>query len=149
MNTKEERYNQSLQPTVAAAGASSTAAELYTLGLESRMDSLWGKVHVEQWQQTPCLRDRVATEQDVMDGRAVFYLGNADDIGAVHVDIGLPHCAIVHADGADIPAVVVQPERADSKHYIGYRPISGGNGLCALSEVELLSGPDARFHQQT
>ena len=112
-------------------------------------DPLWGKVDVEHWRQTPCLRGRVAIEQDVKDGRAVFYLGNAGEIGAVHVDIGLPHCAIVHADRAEIPAVVIQSERADDKHYIGYRPIAGGNGLCVLSEVELVSGPDARFQQQT
>ena len=112
-------------------------------------DPLWGRVHVENWQQTPCLRGRVAVEQDVKDGRAVFYLGNADEIGAVHVDIGLPHCAIVRSAGAEFSAVVIQSERADDKHYIGYRPISGGSGLCVISEVELLSEPDARFHQQT
>jgi len=109
------------------------------------MDSLWGKIDVENWQQTPCLRGRVAAEQDVKDGRAVFYLGNADEIGAVHVDIGLPHCAIIHARGADVPAVVIQSERAQNKHYVGYRPLSGGNGLCVLSEIELLAEPDADF----
>ena len=113
------------------------------------MDSLWEKVDVAHWRQTPCVRGRVAVEQDVKNGRAGFYLGNADDIDAVHVDIDLPHCAIVRADGASIPAIVIQSERADGKHYIGYRPISGGNGVCVLSEVELLSEPDARFHEQT
>ena len=38
-------------------------------------DPLWGRVDVEHWQQTPCLRGRIAIEQDVKDGRAVFYLG--------------------------------------------------------------------------
>jgi hypothetical protein len=28
-------------------------------------------------------------------------------------------------------------------------PSTGGNGVCTLSEVELLSEPDARFHQQS
>ena len=110
---------------------------------------MWTKIDVDQWQQTPCLRDRVPAEQDVKDGRAVFYLGNAAEIGAAHVDIGSPHCAVIHADGQHIPAVVTQSERAGGKHYIGYRPISGGNSVCALSEVELLSEPDARFYQQT
>ena len=64
----------------------------------------------------------MAVEQDVKGGRAVFYLGNAGEVGAVHVDIGLPHCAIVHAEGASVPAIVIQSERADPKHYIGYRP---------------------------
>jgi hypothetical protein len=112
-------------------------------------DPLWSRVDIKHWQQTPCVRGRIAVEQDVKDGRAVFYLGNAAEIGAVHVDIGLPQCAIVRIDGTEIPAVVIQSERADQKHYIGYRPISGGNGVCAFSEVELLSDPDARFHQQT
>lgn len=110
---------------------------------------LWGRINVDQWYQTPCLCDRVALEQDVKDGQAVFYLGNADDIGAVHVDTGLPDCAVVHADGGEIPAIVIQSERAETKHYIGYRPINAGNGVCLLPEVELLSQPDARFYQQT
>jgi hypothetical protein len=112
-------------------------------------EPLWGRLKVGHWQETPCLRGRVAIEQDVKDGRAVFYLESADEIGAMHVDIGLPHCAIVRSDGTEIPAVVIQSERAEDKHYIGYRLISGGNGLCVFSEVELLSEPDARFHQQT
>jgi hypothetical protein len=110
--------------------------------------SLWDRIEVDQWEQTPCLRWRVAVEQDVKDGRAVFYLGNADEIGAIHVDINLPRCAIIHADKADIPAVVIQSERAETKHYIGYRPIGSGNGLCVLSDVEFLSEPDSRFSQQ-
>ena len=112
-------------------------------------DPLWGRVDIQHWQQTPCLRGRIAVEHDVKDGRAVFYLGNAPEIGALHVDIGLPHCAIIRVEGTEIPAVVIQSERADDKHYIGYRPISGGNGLCVFSEVQLLSEPDARFYEQT
>ncbi len=110
---------------------------------------LWGAIDPNQWRDTPCLRGRVAVEQDVKDGRAVFYLGNADEIGAVHVDIGLPHCAIVRANGSHVPAIIIQSERAEPKHYIGYRPIAGGNGLCVFSEVELLDQPDERFRHQT
>ena len=110
---------------------------------------LWGPIQIERWQQTPCLRGHIAGEQDVKDGRAVFYLDNAAEIGAVHVDIGLPHCAVIDADGHHIPAIVIQSERADSKHYIGYRPISGGNGICVFAQVELLPEPDARFYEQT
>jgi len=108
---------------------------------------LWGAVEVEKWQQTPCLRGRVAVEQDVKDGRAVFYLRNADKTGAVHVDIGLPHCAVLSADGQRIPVVIIQSERVGEKHYIGYRPVSGGNGICLLFEVQLLEKPDETFYQ--
>ncbi len=110
---------------------------------------LWGQIDVERWRETPCLRGRIAVEQDVKDGRAVFYLGNAAEIGAAPVDIGLPHCCVVHADDIHVPAIVIQSEHAEPKHYIGYRPIRGGNGMCLLSEVELLDEPDERFHHQT
>ena len=110
---------------------------------------VWGPIQIEQWMQTPCLHGRIAVEQDVKDGRAVFYLGNASEIGAIHVDIDLPHCAVIHSDGQHTPAIVIQSERADSKHYIGYRPLRGGNGMCVLAEVELLFEPDARFYEQT
>jgi hypothetical protein len=29
---------------------------------------LWGKIDVDQWRETPCLRGRIAVEQDVKDG---------------------------------------------------------------------------------
>jgi hypothetical protein len=110
------------------------------------MDLLWGAVDVERWQETPCLRGRVAAEQDVKSGRAVFYL-NAEEIGAVYVDIGLPHCAILTAGGQSTPVIVIQSERAGEKHYIGYRTVSGGNGICLLFEVQLLEKPDERFYR--
>ena len=109
------------------------------------MDSLWGTVDVERWQQTPCLRGRVAVEQDVKDGRAVFYLQG--DEPSVHIDIGLPHCAILSAEGQSVPVVIIQSERAGEKHYVGYRPVSGGNGICMIFEVQLLEKPDETFYR--
>jgi hypothetical protein len=70
-------------------------------------DPLWDRVDVDHWQQTPGFRGRIAVEQDVKDGRAVFYFRNGEEIGAVHVDIGLLHCAIVSVEGAEFPAVVI------------------------------------------
>jgi hypothetical protein len=109
------------------------------------MNDLWGPIDADRWQETPCLRGRVAVEQDVKDGRAVFYLKETREIGAEFADIGLPHCAILSESGA--PVVIIQSERADDKHYIGYRPLSGGNGVCLISEVELLERPDERFYR--
>jgi hypothetical protein len=109
------------------------------------MDSLWGTVDVERWQQTPCLRGRVAVEQDVKDGRAVFYLQGDEPV--VHVDIGLPHCAILLEGGQRIPVIIIQSERIGDKHAFGYRPLSGGNGVCLPFEVELLEQPDETFYR--
>jgi len=109
------------------------------------MDLLWGGIDIERWQETACLRGRVAVEQDVKDGRAVFYLQG--DEPAIHVDIGLPHCAILSTDGQRVPVVIIQSERAGEKHYLGYRPVSGGNGICLILEVQLLEKPDETFYR--
>lgn len=111
------------------------------------MDDLWGAVDVERWQETPCLRGRVAVEQDVKDGRAVFYIQDAEQTGVVPVDIGLPRCAIFTEDGQSIPVIVIQSERMTDTHSVGYRPLSGGNGICTIAEIELLERPDERFYR--
>ena len=54
---------------------------------------------------------RIGVGQDVKDGQAVFYLANAAKIGAVHADVGLPHCAIVRIENIEVPAVIIQSER--------------------------------------
>ncbi|HET7626115.1 MAG TPA: hypothetical protein VFM25_12700 [Verrucomicrobiae bacterium] len=110
------------------------------------MNDLWGPINADHWQETPCIRGRVAMEQDVKDGRAVFYIQNAEETGVVPVDIGLPHCATFTEDGQSIPVVIIQSEQADV-HTVGYRPLRGGNGICTINEVELLERPDERFYR--
>ena len=102
------------------------------------MDKLWGPIDIKNWQQTPCLRERIAVEQDVKDGTAVFYLGNASEIGTAYAEIGLPCLATLATEGEEPHTVVIiQSEEAGGKHYIGYRPLTGGNGICFRYEVEL------------
>ncbi len=108
------------------------------------MNNPWGAIETSQWHQTPYLRGRVALEQDVQEGRAVFHLEDAHEIGAAYVEIGLPRCGILLASGA--PVIIIQSEQVDEKHYVGYRGLSGGNGICLISELQLLEGPDERFH---
>jgi hypothetical protein len=111
---------------------------------ESVEEALTNLRAASPWQQTPHLTGRVAEEQDVKDGRAVFYLQDAHEIGAAYADIGLPRCGIFLESGT--PVIIIQSERVDEKHYVGYRPLSGGNGICLISEVQLLEKPDERFH---
>jgi hypothetical protein len=110
------------------------------------MDDLWGAIDVERWQETPCLRGRVAVEQDVKDGKAVFYIQDAEQTGVLPVDVGLPRCAIFTEDGQSIPVIVIQSERMDDTLSVGYRPLSGGNGICTSAEIGL-ERPDERFYR--
>jgi hypothetical protein len=110
-------------------------------------DELWGEIDIQHWRGVPHISGRVASEEDVQSGRAVFYLGNPDEIGAQAYAIDLPQCAIItdEESGEQIPVIVIQSEQADDMIYVGYRYLGGGNGMCTLPEIELLSEPDDRF----
>ena len=43
--------------------------------------------------------------------------------------------------------MIIQSEQLGAKHTIGYRPLSGGNGICTIAEVELLEESDERFYR--
>jgi hypothetical protein len=93
----------------------------------------------------------VATEDDVKAGRAVFYLdlsvGQESHPGALN----LPCCALLHDENSKAtPVIVIQVEESDNrsgsvKVFAGYRPLTGGNGICMLHQLELLEYPDHRF----
>lgn len=101
-------------------------------------------IDLAHWRETPCLTGRAATQDDVGAGRAVFAAPGAD---SKPIDLKLPRCAI-HTDqetGKKTPVIVVQAEDVRGNKTIGYRLLSGAEGVCLLSELELLDGPDDRF----
>jgi hypothetical protein len=96
------------------------------------------------WRETPCLTGRAATQEDVGAGRAVFAASGAE---SKPIDLKLPRCAI-HTDqqtGKKTPVIVVQAEDVRGNKTIGFRFLSGAQGVCLLFELELLDGPDDRF----
>ena len=109
-------------------------------------DPLWGPIDVRDWQSTAYLADRLATEADVKQGRAVFFQ-TGEDIAVEPFPLGLPHAAILREEGADtaVPVVIIQAERAGHQVLVGYRTVEGGNGIATLPEFELLKAPDNRF----
>jgi hypothetical protein len=71
------------------------------------MEDLWGPINREHWRSTPCITGRQATEQDVKDGRAVFYVNGS----AAPADFSLPVCGFQRMeDGTEQPVVVIQAE---------------------------------------
>lgn len=101
-------------------------------------------IEIAHWRKTPCLTGRAATQDDVAAGRAVFAAPGA---GSQPIDLKLPRCAI-HTDqqtGKKTPVILVQAEDARGNKTVGYRFLDGAEGVCLLSELELLDGPDERF----
>ena len=116
----------------------------------TRPEELWGPIAMANWRETPCVRGRVATEDDAKAGSAVFYLNLSEGQESHPIDLDLPRCAIFHEDGEDaLPVIVVQAEEGNNgstQLIAGYRPLTGGNGIYMLYQLEFLSGPDQRFN---
>jgi len=114
---------------------------------EDPKNDLWGPINIKEWRKTPVVSGRLATEEDVKTGTAVFYLQNAQELGAkpIHLEIPMPAILEDKDDGIKVPVILVQAEEADGKKYVGYRLIAGGNGMCSLDELELLKEIDSRF----
>ena len=99
------------------------------------MEDLWDPIDREHWKSTPCLRGRQATEQDVKDGRAVYYINGV----TAPADLTLPACGYQQLeDGTEQAVVIVQAEVIPDGTLLGVRPLSGGNGICLDSDVRLL-----------
>jgi len=107
-------------------------------------DTEWGKIDIANWQAIPVLQGRCANESDVADGRAVFYVPTGDEYEPSEVvDLKLPRAAILSESST--PIFIIQAEKVNGKVAVGYRLVTGGNGICMLNELELLSEPDERF----
>ena len=99
------------------------------------MEDLWDAIDKDLWRATPCLYGRQATEQDVKEGRAVYYVNGATE----PADLSLPACGYQRLeDGTEQAVVVIQAEATSDGTLLGVRPLSGGNGICLDSEVRFL-----------
>jgi hypothetical protein len=103
-------------------------------------EEMWQAIDVAEWRNTPCAVARLAIEDDVKAGRAVFFLNNHEDFGCAPYAMELPHLATWRnpENGELVPGVIVQAEHADGKVLVGFRPVSGGNILATLEEFSLL-----------
>ncbi len=94
-----------------------------------------------------CVTGRLATEEDVRLGAAVFYLQAREpmDEPARPYSMKLPACAL-HMDGEiSTPVVIIQAEEADGRVLVGARPLAGGNLVCLLLECEVVEPSDPRL----
>lgn len=102
---------------------------------------LWRAIDAGEWHNTPFISARLATEQDVKSGRAVFFLKNDAEFGCAPYEMSLPHLAIRSDPETNqfTPGVIIQAEHVDGKVLLGFRPLSGGNVLALLEEFRLVN----------
>jgi hypothetical protein len=103
---------------------------------------------LEDWQLVPCVSGRVATEEDVHEGRASFYSPNTGEyVGNRVFQMSLPRLAIWKDEetASEVPVVVIQAEQAPEYVVVGFRLLDGSYGVCSLNELELVDELDPRF----
>lgn len=91
------------------------------------------------------LTGRVATQDDVNAGLAVFATEGADSVRAP-LSITVPQYAY-HRDQESrqlIPVIIVQAERAGPLEMIGYRTLTGGDGVALRAEFDFLGASTPR-----
>jgi hypothetical protein len=102
---------------------------------------------MRRWREVGHIAGRIATETDVKLGNAVFFVEVRGEARAAPHPLQLPCCAILREPGRaeGKPVIAIQAEVGDRGVVVGYRGLAGGNGVCALEELEILLGPDQRF----
>jgi hypothetical protein len=109
-------------------------------------DRHWGPVIAADWQSVSVVRGRLATEEDVRAGRAVFFLENADLPGATPLTVPLPALALWRDDesGQERVVIAIQAEQTVKQRLVGFRFLEGGNGIATLDELEWVDLADSR-----
>ena len=107
-------------------------------------DDLWGPITELEWPEVPCTLGRVATQEDIANGSAVFAIESAKPHRPW--SMVLPRCGLEHrSDGTTVAVIVVQAEEFNGKVMLGVRYITGGNDVCTIDEVDLFDDPPAGF----
>ena len=114
-------------------------------------EDIWCAIDPAKWQSTPCMTSRLAAEEDVKCGRAVFFLKSHAGFGCKPYEMLLPHLALWSETGkvGSIPGVIVQAEHADGKVLVGFRPLAGGNALGTLEEFKLVEDITELAHAES
>jgi hypothetical protein len=100
---------------------------------------------MKSWMSTPCVSGRIASETDVKEGRAAFYI-EGERSTLKPIALSLPACAILREEKKVTPVILIQAEQTPKSKTIGFRFLGGGNGVCTLEELEILMAPDERFY---
>jgi hypothetical protein len=95
-------------------------------------ENLWGEINIDHWNTTPHIKNRIATEDDVVAGIAVFYVGDAQSNEHIPLDINIPSLAYQKDEGnnEEVLVVVIQGEKIGDDELVGVRYLNGGNGMC-------------------
>ena len=97
------------------------------------------------WPKLPAsgfIKGRPATEQDVREGNAIFYLKVHGAEPGIAVQVPIPQFAYwTNETGEKIPVVVIQAEESDGDILYGFRDAEGTDHIGTRSDLELIGTP--------
>ncbi|MCD9855859.1 hypothetical protein LUD75_14130 [Epilithonimonas sp. JDS] len=110
---------------------------------DSTTIDLWTPITLKNWNQTPAINNRVANEDDVKNGLAVYYI-EGDYKNHKPYNLDLPKLAkLTDFDTKQEELVVIiQIEETQKGTVVGYRNLTGGNGAGLISEFEILNNEE-------
>lgn len=95
-------------------------------------------IDIQNWMNVPFVKGRLATEEDVEEGRAIF---KREGKGHYPIDMEIPSLAYltdVRTQKKNM-VVIIQAEMTDGTKFIGFRALNGGgHGICQLEDLELI-----------
>ena len=104
---------------------------------------MWEEIKIENWNAVPCVSGRVATEQDIKEEKAVFYIPNGSE--PYETELPLFAVQIDEEKNTRVPCVVIQIEVCSAGTTVGVRYFDGGNGVGMANEFEFYNDIPEEF----
>jgi len=98
-------------------------------------------IDYKDWKETKFISGKVATESDVENGFAVFYLSDVENHEAVDIDLPTLARLIDHDEINDDYhelVIVIQFESTSEYDVVGYRKFNSETGSCLPYELKFL-----------
>ncbi len=108
--------------------------------------NLWGKVDIKDLQNVSVINCRIANEEDLKNGTAVFYIENTTAAEHKAYKINLPKLAYWNDEETKSRELVIaiQIEETPKGIIVGYRNLSGGNGAGLLKEFDFINDEETK-----
>lgn len=111
-------------------------------------DNLGGlpPMDIQEYAQLDIVTDRLPTEEETWNGKALIYVDTEKYPNARSLDIDLPRVARIHSGHNDMDELIIvfQAIVVDTDTVVGYRFPNGGNGSAWLGEVTFLSDEEVK-----
>jgi hypothetical protein len=101
-------------------------------------DDKFGPIDLNNWNKIPFLKGRVANDEDIKFGRAIFMV-EGDEHEPIHIEIPALAFQTDEETGERRKVVMIQAERVGTDEVVGIRYIDGGDGVCMRFELDFIS----------